>query len=63
MKKTPNNKCWIVAIGNDDFKCHPALELIRKVKSYNKTVSPVDRFKMYRRKETVQGICDKLNSI
>lgn len=61
--KTPKNKCWIVAIGNDDFKCHPSLELISKVKAHNKTVGAVDRFKMYRRKETVQKLCDNANSM
>lgn len=61
--KTPKNKCWIVAVDNDSFNYSPSLELISKVKSYNKTVGVVDRFKMYRRKETVQKICDNANSM
>lgn len=60
--KTPKNKCWIVAIGNDDFKYHPKLILISKVKKYNKE-NKKDQFKMYRREETVQRICDKGNSM
>ena len=60
--KTPKNKCWIVAIGNDDFKYHPSLELISKVKKHN-SQNKRDKFKMYRNKETVQKICDRGNSL
>lgn len=63
MKKTPKNKCWIVSIGNDDFKYHPQLETISKVKKHNKKAPVSERFKMYGKIESVQKICDALNSM
>lgn len=62
-EKIPKNKCWIMAVDNDGFDHMPSLELISRVKKHNKTVSVVDRFKMYRTKEAVQKLCDKANSL
>jgi len=61
MEKTPKNKCWIIGIDNDSFNYEPALELISEVKKHNKTAK--HKHTMYRRKKTVQIICDKLNSM
>lgn len=60
-QKTPKNKCWIVAVGNDDFNYWPSMELISAVKKHNKKNK--DNIRMYRTEKYVQKICDALNSM
>ena len=53
--KTPKNKQWIVALGNDDFKYHPSLELISACKKA--------KIKGFKKKETAEKHCNHLNSL
>lgn len=59
--KTPKNKCWIVAVDTDSFNYEPSLELISAVKKHNRETK--EGIKMYRKKETVQKMCDIANSL
>ena len=53
--KTPKNKQWIMAIGNDCFDYMPSLELISACKKA--------KIRGWRKKSTAQMHCDNANSL
>lgn len=66
-EKLRKGNCWIIGLGNDDFKFHPTQESIKKVEKHNKDVTKDRRgflrYKMYKSKAACQRACDKGNSI